>query len=70
MQVQSLGQEDPLEEGMQSTPVFMPGESHVQRSLMAATHGLQRVGHDCSDLACMHFNGTFIILHCSGHICF
>ena len=25
MQVQSLGWEDPLEEGMQLTPVFMPG---------------------------------------------
>ena len=25
--VQSLGQEDPLEKGMQPTPVFLPGES-------------------------------------------
>ena len=33
MQVQSLGQEDPLEEGMQHTPVFLPGESHGQRNL-------------------------------------
>ena len=31
MQVQSLGQEDPLEEG---TPEFLPGESHGQRSLV------------------------------------
>ena len=30
--VQSLGQEDPLEEGM-GTPVFLPGEFHEQRSL-------------------------------------
>ena len=30
MQVQSLGQEDPLEEGMQSIPVFLPGEFHGQ----------------------------------------
>ena len=30
---QSLGQEDPLEEGMQPTPVFLSGESHGQRSL-------------------------------------
>ena len=28
----TLGQEDPLEEGME-TPVFLPGESHGQRSL-------------------------------------
>ena len=26
--VQSLGQEDPLEEEWQPTPVFLPGESH------------------------------------------
>ena len=31
-QVQSLDQEDTLEEGMQPTPVFLPGESHGQRS--------------------------------------
>ena len=31
--VKSLGQEDPLEKGMESTPVFLPGESHGQRSL-------------------------------------
>ena len=30
--VQSLGQEDPLEKGMATTPVFLPGESHGQRS--------------------------------------
>ena len=29
MQIQSLGQEDPLEE---PTPVFLPGESHGQGS--------------------------------------
>ena len=33
-QVQSLGQEDPLEKGMQPTPVFLPGEFHRQRSLL------------------------------------
>ena len=33
MWVRSLGQEDPLEEGMASTPVFLPRESHGQRSL-------------------------------------
>ena len=31
--VQSLDQEDPLEEGRQPIPVFLPGESHGQRSL-------------------------------------
>ena len=33
MRVQSLGREDPLVEGKQLTPVFLPGESHEQRSL-------------------------------------
>ena len=33
MGVQSLGREDPLEKEMQPTPVFLPGESHGQRSL-------------------------------------
>ena len=32
--VQSLGWEAPLEEGMAATPVFLPGESHGQRSLV------------------------------------
>ena len=30
----SLGQEDPLEEGLAATPVFLPGEFHGQRSLV------------------------------------
>ena len=32
--VWSLGWEDPLEEGMATHPVFLPGESHEQRSLV------------------------------------
>ena len=32
-QVQSLGREDPLEHEKATTPVFLPGESHGQRSL-------------------------------------
>ena len=35
--VQSLAQEDPLEEEMQPTPVFLPGKSHGQRSLAGYT---------------------------------
>ena len=31
--VQSLGWEDPLEEEMATTPVFLPGKSHRQKSL-------------------------------------
>ena len=33
-QVQSLGREDPLEEGWQPTPIFLTEESHGQRSLV------------------------------------
>ena len=32
--VQSLGQEDPLQVGMQPTPVFLPGKFHGQSSLV------------------------------------
>ena len=46
-QVLSPGWEDPLEKGMQPTPVFLPGESRGQRSLRdRLPPGLQRVGHD------------------------
>ena len=53
-QVLSLGWEDPLEiwlpipEYWPSTPVFLPGESHGQRSLVSyiQSMGLQRVRHD------------------------
>ena len=37
----------------QPTPVFLPGESHGQRSLVGSM-GSHRVGHNWSDLACMH----------------
>ena len=33
MQVQFLGQEDPLRRKWQPTPVFLPGKSHAQRSM-------------------------------------
>ena len=36
-QVQSLGQEDPLEKGWLPTSVFLPGEFHGQRSLVGYT---------------------------------
>ena len=32
--VQSLGREDPLEEEMVTTPVFLSGESHGQKSVV------------------------------------
>ena len=45
-QVQSLGQEDPLEKEMATTPVFLPEESHGQRSLV----GYSPWGHKESDM--------------------
>ena len=50
----------PWRRAWQPTPVFLPGESQEQRSLVGLQSiGLQRVGHDCSDLADMHtYNGT------------
>ena len=44
-QVRSLGGGDPLEEGMATTPVFLPGKSHGQRSLA----GCSPWGHKESD---------------------
>ena len=43
LQVQSLGQEDPLEEGMATHSSVL---AHGQRSLEGYSPGLQRVGHD------------------------
>ena len=40
----SLGWEDPLEKGMQSTPVFLPREFHGQRSGLQSME-VQRDGH-------------------------
>ena len=45
MRVRSLVWEGALEEGMQPTPVFLPGESHGQRSLA----GYSPWGHKESD---------------------
>ena len=36
-QVWSLGREDPAEKGRQPTPVFLPGESHGERSLVGCS---------------------------------
>ena len=44
--VGSLGQEDPLEKEM-TTPVFLSGKSHGQRSLVDySPWGHKRVGHN------------------------
>ena len=45
MWIRSLGREDPLEMAWEPTPVFLPGESHGQRSLA----GYSPLGHTESD---------------------
>ena len=40
MEVQSLGQENPLEKEMATTPVFLPEKSQGQRSLVGYIHGV------------------------------
>ena len=45
--VLSLGWEDPLEKGMATTPVLLPGKSHGQRRLVGySPWGCKRDGHD------------------------
>ena len=46
MWVQSLGQEDPLEKEMATTSVFLPAESHGQRSLVGYHPWGCRVRHN------------------------
>ena len=55
-QVQSLGQEDPLEKGMVATPVFLPGEFHGQRSLKSySPWGCKDSGTDSDMTEPLHF---------------
>ena len=59
MWVQSLGQEDPLEEGMAPTQLFLPGESpQTEEAGGPQSMGSQRVGYNRSDLACERFKGV------------
>ena len=57
MQVRSLGGEDPLEKEMATHPVFLPGESHGQRSLVSMVS--LRVRHDLATKTNKHLpSGT------------
>ena len=47
MWVRSMSQEDPLEEGMETLRIFLPGESNGQRSLV----GYHPQGQKESDMA-------------------
>ena len=53
MQVRSLGQQDSLEEGVQPTPVFLPGESPwTEEPGGLQSMGSRRVRQDWSNWAC------------------
>ena len=56
MQVWYLSQEDPLEEEMQPTPVFLPEKAHGQRSLA----GYSPKGLKESDMSKQLSTGTHI----------
>ena len=46
MQVQYLGQEDPLEKEIAIHSIFLPGKFYGQRSLAAKVHQLAKFKHD------------------------
>ena len=57
MEVRSLGREDPLEEGMATHSLFLPGEFHGQRSLA----GYSPWGHKESDMTWRLNNNSKLI---------
>ena len=53
--VQSLAQEDPLEEGMSTHSSILAWRiPWTEESGRLQSIGSHRVGHDCSNLACMY----------------
>ena len=81
--VPSLDQEDPLEKGMDPTPVFLPGESHGQRNLVGYSprgcresdttkHAHTRGISMCDPLSPFKRNEESLPDHClaKGHYCF
>ena len=60
MWVQSLGQEDPLEEGMATHSSILSWRiSQTEEPGGLGSIGSQRVGHDWSMHACRHYKCTF-----------
>ena len=58
MQVQSLSWEDPLEKGMVTHSSILAWRiPRTEEPGGLQSIGLQRIGHDRSDLACMHVTG-------------
>ena len=55
--VRSLDWEDPLEKGMQLTPIFLPGESHGQRRLVGYSPWDHKKS-DTTERLTLHFTST------------
>jgi len=62
MWVWSLSWEVPLEKEMATTPIFLPGKFHGQRSLVATAHGVTKESnmtkHARTIFAIQHFNSS------------
>ena len=63
--VPCLGQEDPPDECMQPTPVFLPGESHQQWSLALQSMGSQRITEHAYVSMCMYVLEKEVATHSS-----
>ena len=63
-QIQFLSQEDPLEKGVATTPVFLPEESHGQRSRT----GYSPWGHEEADMT-EQLSMHTVIIHIFAIIC-
>ena len=61
-QVRSLGQEDPLEKGMATTPVLLPGKSHGGRSVVGYSPWGSKES-DTTEPLHFHFLLVFYICH-------
>ena len=67
IRVSSLGREDPLEKEMQPTPVFLPGESHGQRSV-AGYSPWDRKDSDMTERLYVHFLSVHVYMCVLSHV--
>ena len=67
MQVWSLAQEDPLKRKWQSTPLFLPGKSHGQRSLAGYSPWACRIGRDWATNRRRQWQPTPVLLPGKSH---
>ena len=67
--VQSLGQEDPLKEAWQPTPVFLPGECYGQRSLAGYSPWSHIESGMTEQLGTHHWGGAFPLPGSGNFLC-